>query len=68
MTTISFEIADEDMQLVQQYLDANGITLADFARQSMLEALNGKLTVVASNRQSLEGNIDHTMVWNKLGA
>jgi len=68
LTTISFEIADEDMQLVQQYLDANGITLADFARQSMLEALNGKLTVVASNRQSLEGNIDHTMVWNKLGA
>lgn len=68
MTTISFEIADEDMQLIQQHLDAHGITLADFARQSMLSALNGKLTAVASNRQALEGNIDHTMEWNKLGA
>lgn len=68
MTTISFEIADEDMQLIQQHLDAHGITLADFARQSMLNALNDKLTAVANNRQELEGNIDHTMEWNKLGA
>jgi hypothetical protein len=68
LTTISFEIADEDMQRVQEHLDAHGITLADFARQSMLNALNGELTVVASNLQALEGNIDHTMEWNKLGA
>ena len=34
LTTISIEVADDELQLIKQHLDNCGITLPEFARQA----------------------------------
>ena len=70
LTTISIEVADDELQLIKQHLDNCGITLPEFARQAMLSAIDTTSAdkPAAINRQQLEGDIDHTAIWNKLGA
>ncbi|MBJ6746444.1 CopG family transcriptional regulator [Streptococcus sp. 121] len=53
MATMTLRINDEDSNLIKNYLKVHGLTISEFARQSMLERIEDEYDL-AILRQAME--------------
>ncbi|WP_242258110.1 type II toxin-antitoxin system RelB family antitoxin [Streptococcus thoraltensis] len=54
MTTMTLRINDEDSKLIKNYIKLHGLSISEFARQSMLERIEDEYDLAVLRRAMAE--------------